>query len=100
MWDVTVKRNAGRMVNSIKRAEQGWEKNGFGCAGSRKVMSLMNLKSGQRGHVMPGGDRPFSMLLTLCLPQNPAGRKAWPLANWCILCETQCKDRLGSNIYL
>ena len=46
-------------------------------------MNLM--KSGQRGHVMPGGDRPFSMSLTLCLPQNPAGGKAWPLANWCIL---------------
>ena len=58
-------------------------------------MSLM--KSGQRGHVMPGGDRPFSMLLTLFLPQNPAGSKAWPLANWCISYETQCKDRLGSR---
>ena len=64
-----------------KRKQREEQKNGFDCAGSRKVMSLMNLKSGQRGHVMTGGDRPFSMLLTLCLPQNPAGRKAWPLAN-------------------
>ena len=41
MWDVTVKRNAGRIVNSAKRAGQGWEKNGFGCAGSRKVRDVL-----------------------------------------------------------
>ena len=29
---------------------------------------------------MLGGDRPFSMLLTVRLPQNPAGGKAWPVA--------------------
>ena len=36
-------------------------------------MSLM--KSGQRGHVMPEGERPFSMLLTVCLPKTPSRRQ-------------------------
>ena len=49
-------------------------------------MSLMI--SVRRGHVMPGGDRPFSMLLTLCFPQNPAGDKALPLTNLCIFSMT------------
>ena len=61
------------------------ENNGFGCAGSCKVRETCIIMSVMKsGHVMPGGGRPFSMLLPLCLPQNPAGGKVWPLANWCI----------------
>ena len=30
-----------RIVNYVKRAGQGWEKNGFGCAGSRKVRDVL-----------------------------------------------------------
>ena len=61
-------------------------------------MSLM--KSSQRGHVMPGGDRPLLNVIDIMSPIKPSRRTAWPLANWCILYETQCKDRLGSNSYV
>ena len=45
-------------------------------------MSLM--KSSQRGHVMPGGDRPLLNVIDIMSPTKPSRRKAWPLANWCI----------------